>query len=342
MAKEPKRIAINGFGRIGRLVLRHLLDTKNKDVEVVAVNDLTNAKTLAHLLKYDTAFGPLKFDVQVKDDAFIITDGKSSKEIKVLAERDPKNLPWGKLGIDVVVESTGIFRTREKASFHLEAGAKKVIVSAPSSKDVKTVVYSVNEKILNKDDQVISGASCTTNCLAPIVNVLQKHFGIKSGYMTTVHAFTADQNLQDAPHGDLRRARAASQNIVPTTTGAASAIGLVVPEAAGKLDGFALRVPTITGSCVDLTLKLEKSPSVEEINAAFKKAASPSLRYCDEPIVSSDIIGSTYGGTFDSLLTNVIDVNGEKLYKIIGWYDNEMSYVAQFVRTLTYFVKLEK
>lgn len=335
-----KKIAINGFGRIGRLVLRHLIETKNKAVEVVAVNDLTDAKVLAHLLKYDTAFKGFPGTVELSEskDAIIV----NGKEIKVFAERNPEDLPWGKLGIDIVIEATGKFASREGSQKHITAGAKKVLVSAPAGSDVKTVVYSINESILESSDTIISAASCTTNCLAPIVNVLVKEFGLVSGYMTTVHAYTGDQNIQDAPHRDLRRARAAAQNIVPTTTGAAKAIGLVVPEAAGKLDGFALRVPTITGSCVDLTLRLVKQPTIEEINAAFKKHASESLQYCVDPIVSSDIVNSNFGSIFDSLLTNKItDENGENLYKIVGWYDNEMSYTAQLIRTLTYFVNLK-
>lgn len=332
-----KKIAINGFGRIGRLILRHLIDTKNKDVAIVAVNDLTNAKTLAHLLKYDTAFRPFNATIEAKEDAIVV----NGKEIKVFAERNPEDLPWGKLGIDIVIEATGKFANREGSQKHINAGAKKVLVSAPAGSDVKTVVFSVNEEILDKKDTIISAASCTTNCLAPVVSVLVKSFGIKSGYMTTVHSYTGDQNIQDAPHRDLRRARAAAQNIVPTTTGAAKAIGLVVPEAAGKLDGFALRVPTLTGSCVDLTLRLSKQPSADEINKAFAAAASDSLQYCTDPIVSSDIVGSNYGSIFDSLLTQVMPGEGENLYKIVAWYDNEMSYVSQLIRTLTYFVNLK-
>ncbi|MFV8468411.1 type I glyceraldehyde-3-phosphate dehydrogenase [Mycoplasma sp. VS42A] len=331
-----KKVAINGFGRIGRLFLRRLLETKSTDMEVVAVNDLTDPATLAHLLKYDTAYHALPVEVSVKEGAIVV----NGKEIKVLSERDPENLPWGEMGIDLVVESTGFFTKREGAEKHLKAGAKKVVVSAPSDKDVKTIVYNVNHKELNSEDKLISAASCTTNCLAPVVKVLVDNFGLKSGYMTTIHSYTADQRLQDAPHKDLRRARAAAQNMVPTSTGAAKAIGLVVPEAAGKLDGVAVRVPTITGSLVDLTVMLEKQPTVEEINEAMKKAASETLEFSTLPLVSSDIIGQHHGSIFDSLMTSAKDTVDGKMYKLYSWYDNEMSYVSQLVRTVEYFVKL--
>ncbi|MFV8414225.1 type I glyceraldehyde-3-phosphate dehydrogenase [Mycoplasma sp. Sp48II] len=331
-----KKVAINGFGRIGRLFLRRLLETKSTDMEVVAVNDLTDPATLAHLLKYDTAYHELPVEVSVKEGAIVV----NGKEIKVLSERDPENLPWGEMGIDLVVESTGFFTKREGAEKHLKAGAKKVVVSAPSDKDVKTIVYNVNHKELNSEDKLISAASCTTNCLAPVVKVLVDNFGLKSGYMTTIHSYTADQRLQDAPHKDLRRARAAAQNMVPTSTGAAKAIGLVVPEAAGKLDGVAVRVPTITGSLVDLTVMLEKQPTVEEINEAMKKAASETLEFSTLPLVSSDIIGQHHGSIFDSLMTSAKDTVDGKMYKLYSWYDNEMSYVSQLVRTVEYFVKL--
>lgn len=332
-----KKIAINGFGRIGRLVLRRLIELNNKDLVVVAVNDLTDAKTLAHLLKFDTAFGELKADVKVEGDSLFL----NGNEIKVFAEKDPENLPWGELGIDLVLECTGRFVKREGASKHLKAGAKKVVISAPAGSDVKTIVYNVNHETLTAQDDIISGASCTTNCLAPVVKVLVDNFGIKSGFMTTIHSYTGDQNIQDAPHRDLRRARAAAQNMVPTTTGAAKAIGLVVPEAAGILDGSAVRVPTITGSLVDLTLVLDKQPTVEEINAAFAKAANETLKYETNPIVSSDVIGSTYGSIFDPELTSVKSTKDGNLYKLFSWYDNEMSYVCQLVRTVDYFAKLK-
>ncbi|WP_406614634.1 type I glyceraldehyde-3-phosphate dehydrogenase [Mycoplasma corogypsi] len=331
-----KKVAINGFGRIGRLFFRRLLETK-ANLEVVAVNDLTDPATLAHLLKYDTAFHELKHTVSHTADS-IIVDGK---EIKVFAEKDPANLPWGKLGIDLVVESTGFFTSKEKASAHLTAGAKKVVISAPAGKDLPTIVYNVNHETLTKEDTVISAASCTTNCLAPVVKVLVDEFGLVSGKMTTIHSYTGDQRLQDAPHRDLRRARAAAQNMIPTSTGAAAAIGLVVPAAAGKLDGAAVRVPTITGSLVDLTVRLQKQPSVEELNAAMKKAASETLKYEEAPIVSSDVINSSYGSIFDSELTKIVKVEGQdNLYSLFSWYDNEMSYVSQLVRIVVYFASL--
>ena len=332
-----KKIAINGFGRIGRLVFREIF--KDKDLEVVAINDLTDAKTLAHLLKYDTAHQKMENEISFKEDA-IIVDGKS---YPVFAEKDPALLPWKKLGVDIVVEGTGRYTTLEGASKHLEAGAKKVLITAPvKGEGIKTVVYSVNEKILDKDDKIISAASCTTNCLAPIMNVIEKEFGIEKGYMTTVHAYTADQRLQDAPHSDLRRARAAAQNVVPTTTGAAKAIGKVIPSLSGKMNGIALRVPVITGSMVDVTLELKKSPSVEDINKAIKKAASPSLIYTEDEIVSSDIIGANAGSIFDSKLTSSLTVDGKTLYKVYAWYDNESSFVGQYVRTLKHLAKLIK
>ena len=308
-----KKIAINGFGRIGRLVFREIF--KDKDLEVVAINDLTDAKTLAHLLKYDTAHQKMENEISFKEDV-IIVDGKS---YPVFAEKDPALLPWKKLGVDIVVEGTGRYTTLEGASKH-----------------------SVNEKILDKDDKIISAASCTTNCLAPIMNVIEKEFGIEKGYMTTVHAYTADQRLQDAPHSDLRRARAAAQNVVPTTTGAAKAIGKVIPSLSGKMNGIALRVPVITGSMVDVTLELKKSPSVEDINKAVKKAASPSLIYTEDEIVSSDIIGANAGSIFDSKLTSSLTVDGKTLYKVYAWYDNESSFVGQYVRTLKHLAKLIK
>ncbi|ERP30900.1 type I glyceraldehyde-3-phosphate dehydrogenase [Chitinivibrio alkaliphilus] len=325
------KMAINGFGRIGRLAFRQMM--KADDIEVVAANDLTDAKTLAHLLKYDTAQGSYEGTVEVKDGA-IVVDGK---EIKILCEKDPANLPWGEMGVDVVIESTGFFTTKELAGKHLEAGAKKVMVSAPAKGGVPTVVYNVNHKDLTKDDHIVSGASCTTNCLGPVAKVLNEKFGLKRGWMTTIHAYTADQRMQDAPHKDLRRARAGAANIIPTSTGAAAAIGLVIPELAGKLDGIAVRVPTITGSIVDLVVETEKQCSVEDINAAMKEAAEGELKdtfeYTEDPIVSSDVIGSTAGSVFDADSTKVMDGN---MVKVLSWYDNENSYVSQFVRLAKY------
>lgn len=326
------KVAINGFGRIGRLAARILLETEG--MELVAVNDLTDAKTLAHLLKYDSAQGPLGKDVEVKDGAFVV-DGH---EIKVFSEREPQNLPWGDLGVDVVIESTGFFRTEEKAGLHLEAGAKKVIVSAPASGNIKTVVYNTNHDVLDGSETIVSGASCTTNCLAPMAKVLNDEFGIVNGSMTTIHAYTNDQNTLDAPHagGDLRRARAAAANIIPNSTGAAKAIGLVIPELQGKLDGGAQRVPVITGSITELVAVVEKEATVESVNAAMKAAADESFGYTEEEIVSSDIIGTEFGSLFDATQTKVTTVGGVTLVKVASWYDNEASYTHQLIRTAKY------
>ncbi|MGL4952105.1 MAG: type I glyceraldehyde-3-phosphate dehydrogenase [Mycoplasma sp.] len=336
-----KKIAINGFGRIGRLVFRKIAEcpTLSKEFEIVGINDLTSASTLAHLLKYDSAQGRFKGEVS-SDETNLIVNGK---KIPVFAERDPANLPWGKLSVDVVVESTGIFTSMEGANKHITAGAKKVAISAPAKEaSVKTIVFGVNDSELNASDVVISGASCTTNCLAPVAYPINKAFGLTSGLMTTIHAYTGDQRLVDAPHSDLRRARAGAANIVPTSTGAAKAIGLVLPELNGKLDGFALRVPTITGSIVDLTFELAKDATAEEINKVVQDFAktTDALEYNVDQIVSSDIIGSNAGSIFDATLTKVMNVDGKKLYKVIAWYDNEMSYVSQFVRTLSKFSNL--
>ena len=317
------KVAINGFGRIGRHAFKFLLEKPG--VEVVAINDLTDNATLAHLLKYDSVHG--KFNGTVaSDDNNLIINGTA---IRALAERDPKALPWGEMGVDVVLESTGIFTSQEKASMHLEAGAKKVVISAPASGDLKTVVLGVNDSILDGSETIMSNASCTTNCLAPMVKVLDEAFGIEEGFMTTIHAYTADQNLQDAPHKDLRRARAAAYSIVPTSTGAAKAVGLVLPHLKGKLNGNAMRVPIPDGSVTDFTVNLKKEASVEEVNAAMKAAAGSSLsgimEYCDEPIVSIDIVGNRHSCIFDSQLTQVIG----KTAKVVGWYDNETGYSAR-------------
>ncbi|MGC7176243.1 type I glyceraldehyde-3-phosphate dehydrogenase [Metamycoplasma hominis] len=334
---KKTRIAINGFGRIGRLIFREIFN--DPEFEIVAINDLTDAATLAHLLKYDTAHGKLNENISHTENS-VVVDGK---EYRVYSEKDPLNLPWKELNVDIVIEGTGRFVTKEGAELHIQAGAKKVFITAPAkSEGVKTVVYSVNEDIITPEDKILSGASCTTNCLAPIANVLEKNFGIEKGFMTTVHSYTADQRLQDAPHKDLRRARAAASNMVPTTTGAAIAIGKVIPSLDKKLNGLSLRVPTITGSFVDLTVELKKDATVQEINEAMKKSASESLEYSTEPIVSSDIIGAKAGSIFDSLLTSVLEVEGKKLYKVYAWYDNESSFVAQYVRTLRHIGKLTK
>lgn len=335
-----KRIAINGFGRIGRLVFRQIFELGlEKKLNVVAINDLTKPSTLAHLLKYDSAQGPFKGDVKSTNDAIIV----NGKKIKIYAERDPKDLPWKKEKIDVVVESTGFFTSKEKSQAHIDAGAKKVAISAPAGDNVKTIVFNVNDNILTKKDVIISAASCTTNCLAPIAKAIDDAFKIKSGLMTTVHAYTGDQRLVDAPHSDLRRARAAAMSIIPSSTGAAKAIGLVLPNLSGKLDGFAMRVPVITGSVVDLTFELEKKATVDQINQAVAKAAAknPTLEYLTDEIVSRDIIGSTAGSLFDPFLTKeIVKKDGTKLYKVVSWYDNESSYVSQFVRTLKKFAEL--
>lgn len=324
------KVAINGFGRIGRLAFRQFIG--NKKVEVVAINDLTSAKTLAHLLKYDSAHRKCEAKISNTENEIVV----NGKRIPVYAEKDPAALPWKKLGIDVVIESTGRFVDAEGASKHLEAGAKKVVISAPAKGDIPTVVYNVNHKILKASDKIVSAASCTTNALAPMAKALHENFTIKSGLMNTIHAYTADQRLQDAPHSDLRRARAAAVSIVPSTTGAAKAIGLVLPELKGKLHGLAVRVPTITGSLVDLSVELEKQPTVEQINAVMKKASNESFDYLEDEIVSSDIIGDNHGSVFDPFLTMALDVDGKKTYKVFTWYDNESSYVSQLVRVVTY------
>ncbi|MDO5356079.1 MAG: type I glyceraldehyde-3-phosphate dehydrogenase [Conchiformibius sp.] len=327
------KVAINGFGRIGRLALRQIINTA--DVEVVAVNDLTPADMLAHLFKYDTTQGRFQGTVELKDDS-IVVNGKS---IKVFAKPNPEELPWGELGVDVVLECTGFFASKDKAEAHIRAGARKVVISAPGGNDVKTVVFNVNQDILDGSETVISAASCTTNCLAPMAAVLQKQFGIVQGLMTTIHAYTGDQNTLDAPHrkGDKRRARAAAANIVPNSTGAAKAIGLVIPELKGKLDGVAQRVPVATGSLTELVCVLEKPVSKEEVNAAMKAAANESFGYTEEELVSSDIVGMEFGSLFDATQTRVLDVDGKQLVKTVAWYDNEMSYVNQLIRTLHYF-----
>ena len=324
------KVAINGFGRIGRLALRLMID--NPEFEVVAINDLTDAKTLAHLFKYDSAQGRFNGEIEVKEGAFVV----NGKEIKVTAKSNPAELPWGELGVDVVLECTGFFASKEKASAHLTAGAKKVVISAPAGNDLPTVVYNVNHDILDESENVISGASCTTNCLAPMAKALNDNFGLNKGFMTTIHAYTNDQNTLDAPHkkGDLRRARAAAANIVPNSTGAAKAIGLVIPELAGKLDGNAQRVPVITGSLTELVCTLDKKVTVEEVNAAMKAASNESFGYTEDPIVSSDVIGISFGSLFDATQTKIMEVDGQQLVKVASWYDNEASYTNQLIRTL--------
>lgn len=328
------KVAINGFGRIGRLVFR--LMEENPDFEVVAINDLTEPEQLAYLLKYDTSHrNYLPEDITYDDQNIIV----KKRKIKVYSETDPNNLPWGKLEIDEVFECTGKFTDNEKAMAHINAGAKKVIISAPAKGDLKTIVYGVNEDTLTGEEQIISAASCTTNCLAPVVKVLNDEFTIKKGYMTTVHAYTNDQSMLDIAHkkgAKSRRGRAAAANIVPSTTGAASALGKVIPELDGKLDGNALRVPVTTGSVIDLTLQLGTKTTEEEINMLFKEKQNQTLGYTEDPIVSSDIIGNLHGAVVDALLTQVLDTEDGQLVKVVAWYDNEMSYSAQMVRTAKY------
>ncbi|MBQ8131359.1 MAG: type I glyceraldehyde-3-phosphate dehydrogenase [Bacilli bacterium] len=328
------RVAINGFGRIGRLCFR--LMEENPEFEVVAINDLTDAEQLAYLLKYDTNHRNYRIDeISYEGDMIVIGDRK----VKVYAEKDPAALPWKDLDIDVVFECTGLFTSEEKAMAHINAGAKKVIISAPAKGDLKTIVYNVNHNTLDGSEKIISAASCTTNCLAPVVDVLDKEFGIKKGFMTTVHAYTNDQATLDVPHKKgikARRGRACAANIVPASTGAASAIGLVCPNLAGKLEGTAMRVPVPTGSVVDLVLELNKNTTAEEINAVLKAHTNETLEYTDDPIVSSDVIGRRCGSLVDGLSTTVLEVEGKQLVKVVSWYDNEMSYTAQMVRTAKY------
>ena len=332
------KVAINGFGRIGRLAFRQIYNMDG--IEVVAINDLTKPNVLAHLLKYDTAQGRFGVDVQHTDNSIVV----NGKNITIYAQKDPAQIPWGAHEVDVVLECTGFFTDREKAEAHIAAGAKRVVISAPATGEMKTVVFNVNHHILDGTETVISCASCTTNCLAPMAKVLNDSFGIMTGIMTTVHAYTNDQNTLDAPHpkGDLRRARAAAANIVPNSTGAAKAIGLVLPELKGKLDGSAQRVPTITGSLTELVTILGKKVTADEVNAAMKAAANESFGYNTDEIVSSDIIGTSFGSLFDATQTKVMTVGDHQMVKTVSWYDNEMSYVSQLVRTVKYFAGLIK
>lgn len=326
------KVAINGFGRIGRLTFRRLLDKKN--IEVVAINDLTDNKTLAHLLKYDSAQGKFPGTVEATDDALIV----NGKEIKAMSERNPEALPWKEMGVDIVLECTGIFRTKEKAGLHLKAGAKDVIISAPAKGDgVQTIVLGVNQEILDKRKNVFSNASCTTNCFSPVAKILEENWGVEFGSMTTTHGYTSDQNIQDAPHSDLRRARAAAINIVPTSTGAAVATGKVVPAVAGKFSAIAMRVPVVTGSSIEVNCVLKKEATAEEINAKFKEYSEGSMKgyleYCEDPIVSSDIVGNPASSVFDSLMTQ----STGKFIKVMSWYDNEAGYSARLA-DLTEFI----
>lgn len=329
------KVAINGFGRIGRLVFR--LMEEDPSFDVVAINDLTNADELAYLLKYDTSHRRYKTSEITSDNENIII---GDRKVRIYAEKDPVNLPWGSLDIDLVFECTGFFTSKEKAEAHITAGAKKVIISAPAKGDLKTIVYNVNHETLTGDEKVISAASCTTNCLAPVMKLLCDNYGVEKGFMTTVHAYTNDQATLDVAHKKgymARRGRAAAANIVPASTGAASAIGKVIPELNGRLDGTAMRVPVTTGSVVDLSLELSKNVTKEELNELFKNNQNETLGFTMDPIVSSDTIGMHYGSLVDGLLTNIVEVDGKQLVKVVAWYDNEMSYSAQMVRTAKYF-----
>ena len=335
--KKTIKVAINGFGRIGRLVFRVMNEEKN--MEVVALNDLTDAEQLAYLLKYDTNHRNYRVNEITHDDKNIIIN---DKKIRVYSEKDPSLLPWKDLDIDVVFECTGLFITKEKAEAHIKAGAKKVVISAPAKGDLKTIVYNVNHKTLKGDETIISAASCTTNCLAPVVNILENNIGIVKGYMTTVHAYTNDQATLDIAHkkGILaRRGRACAMNIVPASTGAASAIGEVIPSLKGKLDGMAMRVPVSTGSVIDLTLELKKNVTVDEINKLFIDNQNETLKFTMDPLVSSDVIGLGYGAVIDGLSTKILEVDGKQMVKIIAWYDNEMGYSNQMVRTAKYLME---
>jgi len=325
------KVAINGFGRIGRLAFRIMFG--NKDFDIVAINDLTDAEQLAYLLKYDSSQGRYDKEVSFEGNELIV-DGK---RITILSQRDPEQLPWKEKNVDVVLECTGFFASEEGSMKHIKAGAKKVLISAPAKGNVPTVVYGVNDEVLTGEEKIVSAASCTTNCLAPIAKILNDSFGIEKGFMTTVHAYTNDQATLDIPHKKgikARRGRAAAANIVPTSTGAAVAVGKVLPELNGKLDGMALRVPVITGSVVDLVVELSKDVTAEEVNKAVKDAQSDTVGYTEDPIVSSDVIGISYGTLFDALSTKVMEVDGKQLVKIITWYDNEYSFTAQMIRTL--------
>ncbi len=330
------KVAINGFGRIGRLVFRQIYNMEG--IDVVAINDLTSPKVLAHLLKYDSAQGRFNEDVKAGENSINV----NGNDVTIYAQKDPAQIPWKDHDVDVVLECTGFFTDKTKAEAHLAAGAKKVVISAPATGDLKTIVFNVNHEILDGSETVISCASCTTNCLAPMAKVLDDNYGIVMGLMTTVHAFTNDQNTQDAPHpkGDLRRARAAAYNIVPNSTGAAKAIGLVLPNLKGKLDGTAQRIPVLTGSLTELTTILGKKVTVEEVNAAMKAATNESYGYTEDEIVSSDIVGIHYGSLFDATQTKVNTVGDQQLVKTVSWYDNEMSYVSQLVRTVKHFAEL--
>ncbi|MFJ1627789.1 type I glyceraldehyde-3-phosphate dehydrogenase [Marinilactibacillus psychrotolerans] len=328
-----KKVAINGFGRIGRLALRRILES-DTNLEVVAINDLTDNEDLAYLLKYDTAQGRFPHEVEVKDNAIYV----AGNEIKAFAEKDASQLPWGDLGIDIVLECTGFYTSPEKSQAHIDAGAKRVLISAPASGDLKTIVFGVNHETVESDDKIVSAASCTTNCLSPMVNVLNKEFGLDHGLMSTVHAYTSTQTLQDSPGG--RKSRAGAQNAIPASTGAAKAVGKVIPEVDGKVDGTAVRIPVVTGSMVELYSVLNKEVTVEAINLAMKDYASDAYLYNEDEIVSSDIIGVPAGSVFDATQTKIIEGNAGQLVKTVAWYDNEYGFTGNMVRTLDYMANL--
>lgn len=330
------KVGINGFGRIGRLAFRLIQELDG--IEVVGINDLTDAAMLAHLLKYDTTQGRFDAEVKVEDESIVVNGQKT----RIFSIPEPENIPWSEVGAEIILEATGFFASKEKAELHLKAGAKKVVITAPAKGEMKTVVFNTNHDILDGSETVISAASCTTNCLAPMAKALNDEYGIVEGLMTTIHAYTGDQMTLDGPHrkGDFRRARAAAANIVPNSTGAAKAIGLVIPELEGKLDGSAQRVPVPVGSLTELVTVLEKNTSVEEVNRLMKERNDESYGYTEDEIVSSDVIGMKFGSLFDATQTRVLDVGGKQLVKTVAWYDNEMSYTAQLVRTLEYFAKL--
>ncbi|GAB2500328.1 type I glyceraldehyde-3-phosphate dehydrogenase [Alkalibacterium psychrotolerans] len=327
------KVAINGFGRIGRLALRRILEM-DTELEVVAINDLTDNEDLAYLLKYDTAQGRFPHDVEVKGDSLVV----GGKEIKAFEEKDASKLPWGDLGIDIVLECTGFYVSKESSQAHVDAGAKRVLISAPAKGDLKTIVYGVNHEILDADDQIVSAASCTTNCLAPMVNVLNSEFGISRGLMSTIHAYTSSQVLQDAPGG--RKSRAGAQNAIPASTGAAKAVGKVIPEVDGLIDGTAVRVPTVTGSMVELYSVLKKDVTVEDVNSAMEKASSSAYIYNEDEIVSSDVIGVPAGSIFDATQTKIMESEDGQLVKTVAWYDNEYGFTGNMVSTLEYFTSL--
>lgn len=331
------RLAINGFGRVGRTTLRRLLDT-NSDLELVAVNDLANIENLAYLLEFDTSYGRLKHDVQVHENVLVVGE----KEIKFYQEADAKDLPWNELQIDIVLEATGIYKTADKAQAHLDAGAKRVIITAPADQETKMIVYGVNEGIVTKDDMIISSASCTTNDLAPVAKVLHDNFGIVTGYMTTIKAYTPSQKLHDSPNKDMRRGRAGAMNAIPTSTGAAKAVGRVIPELTGIIDGTAVRVPLLGGAIVEFYTNLERKVTIEEVNEAMKEAASPSFEYSEKLIVSSDVVGTSAGGIFDATLTDIVENGDKQLVKTVSWYDSEYGFVSNLVRLTEHFAQVIK